>query len=708
MTRQVVTDYFRGIHLSKGALGALVLICMLAAGLRLYGLDRRSLWSDEILQARCVTPDWNFLLTCARQFGDEHPMPYAITFLWYRLAGSAILPQPDWLLRLPSVFAGILCIPAAWRLGDELLRRRGAWLLALLWSVLPLAIDTSQQVRQYSWFLLFFLIATLLLVLALKRGRLVYWSLWGITAALTIFSSYTASLAFAGQGAFTLAWLALVRSKGDLAERYSPAKYLRGGLVGIAAGLLMAAFWYQDLITFGLMVYRRNIVHPFASLTPTYLAGLSTWFLWGRIAWWDIQYWSSSGEAVFVLSVFVLSGLVWLIYRERMTLLLVLSLFLSALVYLLLGRGFPATPRLLLYLLVPYSLILVAGMLAWIEWLARLVVKITTPLRANRALTGLGAILIVVALIPKLNDFYTEPYDDWRGAAAYIQAHAGPSDAVLVLGANAFIPRDALRYYLPTPPHALTITDLASLAQPQINQLESRQGQVWGVVWNDGSFKQEQLIRWSGTDFVVVPFGSFTLLAPSRVVSGSTLAPSAASLVVHFHELSAGVPDETIWGLLSNYEGGENLVRNPSFSFDNAGKLTGWDISGSSPVSQEQAGGSLLLTSETVSAGVNAVQKVPLKSDTLYLLRFECRNQLSEGTQRVYITFLEPNSELRAFPSGDGYVCSGGMDWHSGKILFRAPPSDQADPLATIWLRNFGVGNVYFRRVSLTPIPLAE
>jgi uncharacterized membrane protein len=687
-----------------------VAIGVLAVGLRLFALDRRSLWLDEIYQARCITPDWNFLLTCLRGYGNEPPLPYAATFLWYRLAGSASLPQPDWFMRLPAVLAGILCIPVAWRLGDALLGRRGAWLLALLWSVLPVAIDASQQVRQYSWFLLFCLTSTLFLILALKRGRLVHWVGWGISAALAMLSSYTTLLFLAGQGAFTLAWIALqVRSSSqNLPQRTSITKHLVGGLVGIVAGLIVLAFGYEDILGFFRQMSQSTAVVPFTSLNGSYLAGMSTWLLWGQMAWWDIQYWSASGESVLVLGVLVLLGLVWLASRERMTLLLVLGLFLSPLIYLFLGKGIPATPRFLLYLLVPYSLILIAGLLACVEWLTRLFSKFATPLRANRILTASGALLIVISLAPKLNDYYTAPYDNWREAAAYIQAHAGPSDAILSFGKTfAFIPAHALQYYLPSPPRTLTIADLSSLTRPEISRLESRQGQAWGVVWNDGSFTQERLTQWSETDFAVVPFGGFTLLAP-RAASGTTLASGAASLVVHFHELMSNVPDEIKLGLLYN-AGGENLVQNPAFSLDSAGRVIDWDVYGTTVrVSKETDISSLMISSSEVNENVNAIQRILLKPNENYVFRFECRNQLTEGTQRVFVTFPQPGGAMQAFPDGGGFICGKGMTWHSGKIVFRVPPPDQANPLATIWLRNYGIGDIYFRNLVLSQIPSAE
>jgi hypothetical protein len=680
-------------------------IGLLAIGLRLFALDRRSLWFDEIFQARCVTPEWHFLLTCLHGFADNPPWPFAATFLWYRLVGSAVMPQPEWLLRLPSVVAGILCIPAAWRLGDELLGRRGAWFLALLWSVLPVAIDASQQVRQYSWFLLFSLTTTLLLVLALRRGRLVYWALWGISAALTVFSSYSSSFFLAGQGAFALVWLTLqtrLIAQSSLGRDPIRAR-LVGGLVGITTGLISLAFGYREIQIFIASMSDSAAFILSTPLSGLYLAKMSTWLLWGRIGWFDIGFWSHPDEPVFVLGTLVLLGLVRLVIRERTTLLLVLGLLLSSLIYLALVNGVPTTPRYLLHLLVPYSIILIAGMLACIEGLASLV-KVMTRLQAMRILTILGAGLLLVSFAPKLNEYYTEPFDDWRGAAKYIETHAGPSDTILAIGKSfANLPRDALRYYLPTPPHTQTVAELALLTQSEINQLESRQGQAWGVVWNDGSFTHEQLIQWGDTDFAVVPFGSFTLLAP-RGASGTTLASSAESLVVHFHELMSNVPDEIKLGLLYD-AGGQNLVQNPTFSLDSAGKVSAWDVyDARARVSKETDSSSLMISSSEVNENVNAIQQILLKPNGNYVFRFECRNQLTQGTQRVFVTFLQSNGELRAFPDGGGYVCPKGMKWDSGKIIFRVPPIEEVKPVAIIFLRNYGIGQVYFRNPSLIQI----
>jgi hypothetical protein len=110
------------------------------------------------------------------------------------------------------------------------------------------------------------------------------------------------------------------------------------------------------------------------------------------------------------------------------------------------------------------------------------------------------------------------------------------------------------------------------------------------------------------------------------------------------------------------------------------------------------AEGEVVLTAsgsdETTARG-----RVAVEPRAAYLFRFECRNELEGGDQRVYVQVANRAGEvMRTYPDGGGYVCPSTAEWARGSILVRTP-ADAAR--ATLLLRNSGNGTVWFRGAEL-------
>ena len=92
---------------------------LLGAVLRFYVLGFQSLWSDELASWDISNGE-----TISQVIGgvrsDVHPPLY---FLILRFA-QWIFGDSEWALRLPSAFAGWLCIPAIYLLGKRLYSER--------------------------------------------------------------------------------------------------------------------------------------------------------------------------------------------------------------------------------------------------------------------------------------------------------------------------------------------------------------------------------------------------------------------------------------------------------------------------------------------------------------------------------------------------------------------------------------------------------
>ncbi len=95
----------------------------------------------------------------------------------------------------------------------------------------------------------------------------------------------------------------------------------------------------------------------------------------------------------------------------------------------------------------------------------------------------------------------------------------------------------------------------------------------------------------------------------------------------------------------------------------------------------------------------SAVQKFSLEPNAVYLARFECRNELANGDQRVYVQVMNAHGErLKTFPNGGGFECPSQPEWTRGAILIETP-FDAAR--GVMWLRARGQGTVWFRNAQL-------
>lgn len=121
----------------------LALVTAVGAALRLYGLDRESLWNDELsawTQYRLAT--WQEVV---RAVSTYHPPGYwTLMHIWVRALGDS-----ETMLRLPSALAGIAVIPALFALGRRLYGPPEGLIAAALTATAWTPIYYSQEARAY-------------------------------------------------------------------------------------------------------------------------------------------------------------------------------------------------------------------------------------------------------------------------------------------------------------------------------------------------------------------------------------------------------------------------------------------------------------------------------------------------------------------------------------------------------------------------------
>lgn len=133
---------------------AVLAICWLAFGARVFSLDAQSLWYDEglsvYLAGQPVTD------TVSQSALTDHPPLHALMLgAWMRAAGRS-----EFAVRFLSSWWSVLAVALTWRLGRELLTDAIGAVAALLMAVSALAVWYAQEARGYSLLLALTLVTT--------------------------------------------------------------------------------------------------------------------------------------------------------------------------------------------------------------------------------------------------------------------------------------------------------------------------------------------------------------------------------------------------------------------------------------------------------------------------------------------------------------------------------------------------------------------
>lgn len=435
------------------------LVILLALFLRLYRLDRQSLWADEGNSAALALRPLSAITRDAAR--DIHPpLYYYLLHFWVQLWGNSEVA-----LRSLTALSGTVLVFTTYLLGRKLFTPRVGLIAAFLASFSPFQIQYSQETRMY------------ILV-----------SLWSALAVL-----------------FFVAWMLSWTAPGDAVERRTAPSALLYVLLAAAALYTHYFAFTIPLVTnlayaLGMIVYpslrRPRRIAQWALGQAVILALFYPWLrlAGGQLTTWPavsepLGLWSVASELIRVfglgLSVqpvtnpamcgfgllLVLGAAPWLfrplardggwlpglVPRQTMDPLLFTLLYLCVpiLAMYLLSLSRPAYDPKFLLLTHPAFLVLVARGIG-AEWLG-LASRRGAFVAGRWAVTGLFLCFVVTASLPSLSNYYfDERYarDDYRGMASYIAAAGRDGDAI-ILNAPGQIDIFSYYYHGPLPVYPL-------------------------------------------------------------------------------------------------------------------------------------------------------------------------------------------------------------------------------------------------------------
>ena len=398
-------------------------------GVTLFGLALRlavprGIWLDEAISVHQAHLSFHDLFENL-QYGDRHPPLHHIV-LWLDVKAFG---DSEMAVRIPSIVAGTLAIPALYLLGRELYDRRTGLVAATFGAASPLLIWYSQEARMYAFVELFGLLALWTQLRAIRNPSMGNWALYILATAALLWSHYFGLLLIAVQ---QLIWV------GVLIHRRNQGEPMRAHLLGFGYSLIVLVMQLIPLIVFAHKQFDSTSA-AFGSPSGTY-DSLSFYAVVSNMAW---ALWGYHPDSITEL---LAAG--W-------PLLLLLSL-------LLLGRGgsrqtnilavAAITPIVLLVFVALYDreLFEVRYFLVAIPLLFLLIARLVTGWIQNPSaqLAVIGIVLFTLLLglaDQQTNDDNPRLYD-FRGALDKIKDDAGPKSLVLYEPPDM---RYVMEYYAP-------------------------------------------------------------------------------------------------------------------------------------------------------------------------------------------------------------------------------------------------------------------
>ncbi|MFB0533508.1 MAG: glycosyltransferase family 39 protein [Anaerolineae bacterium] len=177
----------------------LITIIMLGAAVRLYRLGYQSLWYDEAFSWAVATAPLKIGLAAILSDGGNPPL-----YQYFVLHPLHYLGQSEEIIRLPSVFFGILSIPLIYKVGRLCFGQKVGLVSALWLSLSPIHVWYSQEARMYAMVVLLSLGSVYFFLLTLRSSDWKLWLGFIVFTALAYPTSYSAFLVTLAQLIFII------------------------------------------------------------------------------------------------------------------------------------------------------------------------------------------------------------------------------------------------------------------------------------------------------------------------------------------------------------------------------------------------------------------------------------------------------------------------------------------------------------------------
>ncbi len=444
----------------------MLMILLLAFGLRAYHLDFQSLWSDEgISLQRAALP----LTQMLAELPVEHlPGYFLLLHLWLPGAGDA-----DFALRFLSLWPGVASVALIYRLGADLGHRPAGIVAGLLLATGGFQLWYAQEARMYTWLLATSLLATvalwrLLEVDGRRRNRWGWGVLYALATAATVYLHLFGALVPLAHACFVSIWAIFTRNRQGFGR----------WLIAATGALLLFLPWLPRVVgIFGFGGWREP-GDP-AEIPWRYLAAFTVS---------DAMPAPWRTPLVWLYALLASAGLIfWWRTRRAAALLLATGVLLPMAAVIALALRNPDYHERYAITVTAPLLLLTAGGVGWLDWRTWRRSQLTATPAGAAALPLIAALLLAGANLIAVQRLYTDATlhkPDFRSAAQTIMAGLQPGDVVLVDGPD---PNKVFLHYYKGAAPVIAVADLehASLeeADVRLRELTAGAAHVWELLY---------------------------------------------------------------------------------------------------------------------------------------------------------------------------------------------------------------------------------
>jgi len=498
----------------------------LALALRLYRLDARSLWLDEILTSQPAhLRNPGDVIAWSQAAINQMPLFYMFTWFLGHWSDGGVM------LRLPATIAGTLLVPVVFLLGRSLFGTLVGLVAGLLVAIMPFAVWYSQEARSYTLLMLLTTLQMYFALAAVKRGGVIIWLGLACLTILNLYTHYVAIFATVAVAAYVGLVLLVELLRG------APLRFQSASVASIAVaagaaitavavvrshrGVALAAAGVAVVLVavpLVVLVTRQPAAEKVRMLAPAVLAGAivavayAPWLTSLRIllsrpdqslGQIHVGHAPSIGDLVNTLNGLGLTGIVlaflclglgatavWAFRGKAVEAGLLLAWIGVPLGILSITAGWAILAVDVRYIafLFPAAMIAVgAGVQAAAVGLPVLATKLR-PFAALRTrwtspAVGLVAVALLLAqVLPALAESYGQSKDDYRSVARHIIAASAPGSVVLTVGTYSDWTVICLGYYFRELSSPVTVIDARQADSTLVQQLTYSSATVWGVV----------------------------------------------------------------------------------------------------------------------------------------------------------------------------------------------------------------------------------
>jgi 4-amino-4-deoxy-L-arabinose transferase-like glycosyltransferase len=174
----------------------LAAITMVAVALRAVFVGGQSVGYEEVFTAQIAqSSSLSALWHGVKATESTPPLYYVLTWLWVKLAGT----HGAVALRMTSLLAGSLTVPVSFLAARRFVSARLALVVAWLCAVSPMLVSYAIYARSYALLVLVSALSVWALGALLERPSWQRFTLWGLAAALCLWTHYFTAFLLAGE-----------------------------------------------------------------------------------------------------------------------------------------------------------------------------------------------------------------------------------------------------------------------------------------------------------------------------------------------------------------------------------------------------------------------------------------------------------------------------------------------------------------------------